>query len=79
MKILLNRYDNPRLSDQVFVGKGDKVIAGNGAKEYGFTVGKEYEIKSITPFGYIEMTNDKGEVDDYTVEYFQKHMPLVNK
>lgn len=76
-EILLNQFDNPRLSEQVFVGKGDKVYANQGAEEYGFTVAKEYEIKDISPFGYLTMENDKGEIDDYTVEYFQKHKPFI--
>lgn len=79
MRVLLNRYDNPRLSDQIFVGKGDTVFAGHAAKEYGFTVGSEYKIKSVDAFGYLTMENDKGEVDEYTVEYFQKYRPLVHK
>lgn len=77
MQVLLNRFDNPRVSEQVFVGKGSRVFANKGAEEYGFTVGKEYEIESVSPFGYLVITNDKGETEEYTVEYFQKHKPLI--
>lgn len=77
MKVLLNRFDDPRLSEQVFVGKGDKVFANRGAVEYGFTLANEYEVQDVSPFGYLKMKNDKGEIDEYTVEYFQKYKPLV--
>lgn len=60
MKILLNQFKDPKLSEHIFVGKGDKVFANRGAEEFGFTVGKEYEIKGISPFGYLKMTNDNG-------------------
>ena len=77
MKILLNQFDNPRLSDQVFVGKGDSVYAGRGAEEYGFTHGKKYVIQDVSPFGFLTMENDSGEVEEYTVEYFQNTKPVV--
>lgn len=77
MKVLLNQFDNPRLSEQVFVGKGDKVFAGYGAEEYGFTVGKEYEVQGLSPFGYLVMKNDQGELEEYTVEYFQNYSPVI--
>lgn len=77
IKILLNRFDDPRLSEQYFVGKGDKVFAGRGAEEYGFTVGKEYDIQGISSLCYLTMKNDAGEVEDYTVEYFKRYKPLV--
>lgn len=76
-KILLNQFENPRLSEMIFVGKGDKVYANDGAEEYGFTVGKQYDIHDISIFGYLVMKNDKGEVDEYTVEYFQKYQPII--
>ena len=77
MKALLNKYDDPRLSECVWVSKCDKVFANHGAEEYGFTVGKEYEILEVTPLGYLRMKNDQGEIDNYIVEYFQKHRPVV--
>ena len=77
MKVLLNQFDNPRSSEQVFVGKGDKVFAGYGAEDFGFTVGKEYEVQGLSPFGYLVMKNDQGELEEYTVEYFQKYKPLI--
>ena len=79
MKILLNRFDNPRLSEQIFVGKGDKVFANQGAEEYGFTVGKEYEVQGVSPFGYLKMKNNEGQMEEYTVEYFQRYQPFIIK
>lgn len=76
MKVLLNRFDNPRLDEQIFVGKGDKVFAGWQAEEYGFTVGNEYEIKGVSPSMYLVMENDEGESEEYTVECFQKYKPF---
>jgi len=78
MKILLNQFDNPRISDQVFVGKGDKVFASRSAEEFGFKAGNEYEIQDVNVLGYLKMENDEGVVDEYTVEYFQKYNPLIS-
>jgi hypothetical protein len=77
MKILLNQFDNPRTSEQIFVGKGDKVYASKSAEEFGFKVGNEYEIQDVNMFGYLKMKNDEGELDEYTVEYFQKYRPFI--
>ncbi|ARC67299.1 hypothetical protein B14_200088 (plasmid) [Bacillus licheniformis] len=77
MKILLNRFEDPRLSEQIYIGKGDKVYANKRAEEYGFTTGKKYEVQGVSPFGYLIMKNNNGDIDEYTVEFFQKHMPLI--
>lgn len=77
MKVLLNRYNNPRLSEQIFVGKGDKVFAGWGAEEYGFTVGNEYEIQGVSESMYLVMKNDNGDIEEYTVEFFRRYRPLI--
>ena len=77
MKILLNEWSDPRLSECIYVGKGDKVFANQGAEEYGFTIGKEYEIQDVNPFGYLKMKNDNDEIDEYTTEYFQKYKPFM--
>lgn len=74
MKILLNQWDDPRLSEQVWVGKGDKVYANYGAEEFGFTVGKEYIIQGID--GDLVMENDSGEIDGYSSEYFTNYEPI---
>jgi hypothetical protein len=72
MKILLNQWDNPRLSDQIFAGKGDTVFACESAKEWGFIPDKEYEIQD-TKFGeYLIMKNEDGKIDEYSTEYFKK-------
>lgn len=73
MKILLNEWEDPRLSECKYVGKGDKVFANNGAVEYGFTKNQEYEILEVNICGYLKMRNDKGEIDEYTTEYFGKY------
>ena len=76
MKILLNEWDDPRISECIYVGKGDKVFAGAGAVEWGFTYGKEYEIQDVSMFGYLVMKNDEGIVDEYTTEYFTHYQPI---
>lgn len=76
MKILLNQWNDPKLSERIWVGKGDKVYANYGAEEFGFTVGKEYEIQGVNPYGYLTMINDNGEIDEYTTEYFQEYQPI---
>lgn len=77
MKLLLNRFDDPKLSGCVYVGKGDYVFAGHGADEFGFTVGEKYEIQDISPFGYLVMKNDAGEIEEYTVELFQEYKSML--
>lgn len=78
MKLLLNQFDNPKLSEQQFVGEGDVVFATNSADEFNLTPGKEYEIQGVTMDGYLLVENDKGEVDAYSVEYFKKHRPVLH-
>jgi hypothetical protein len=77
MKILLNGYEDPRMSERIFVGKGDMVFAKESVEEFGFTPGNQYEIQGVDPFGYLVMKNDKGETDEYSTEYFSKTMPLI--
>ena len=77
MKILLNRFDDPRLSERIFVGKGDKVFAVASVEEFGFTVGKEYEVQDVSQFEYLVMKNDEGEIEEYSVEYFSKFEPFI--
>lgn len=72
MKILLNQFDDPKISECVFVGKGDKVFATMAAEEWGFTEGKEYEIQNISG-EYLIMKNDYGEIDSYSTEYFRNY------
>lgn len=76
MKILLNGLDDPKLSECVYVGKGDRVFANRGAEEWGFTIGKAYEIQEISPCGYLVMENDNGEIDEYTTEYFNQYQSI---
>lgn len=77
MKILLNQWDDPKLSECIYVGKGDKVFAKFSVEEYGFTPGKEYEIQDVSMFGYLKMKNDKGEINEYSTDYFQKNKPII--
>lgn len=71
-RILLNRFENPTINECIFVKKGYKVFAKKSAEELGFTAGKEYEIKGLSFLGYcLIMENDKGEVEEYSVEHFQ--------
>ncbi|PAD67313.1 hypothetical protein CHH83_19700 [Bacillus sp. 7586-K] len=76
-KVVLNKYRNPRMSEMIYVGKGDKVYANHGAEEFGFTVGEQYEIQDISIFDDLVMKNDKSEVDEYSVEYFQQYQPVI--
>ena len=41
---LLNRYDNPKLNEQIWVHAGDLVFATDFAEEFGFKSGYTYEI-----------------------------------
>lgn len=70
MKILLNAHENPDYSDEIWVEKGDKVFATKQAEEFGFTDGKEYEIIDVD-FDLLVLKNDYGEINKYSVEYFE--------
>ena len=74
LKVLLNEWDNPTISECVYVGKGDEVYASKSAEEWGFTPNKKYKIKDISMFGYLIMENDRGEIEEYSTEYFQDYM-----
>ena len=76
MKILLNEWDDPKLSECVYVGKGDKVYASRQAEDWGFTPNKLYTIEDVSIFGYLKMRNDKGEVAEYSTEYFQHYLSI---
>ena len=73
IKILLNEYEDPKLSECVYVGIGDEVYANDGAVEYGFNKHKKYVIKDVQLCGYLKLTNDIGITDWYTTEYFSDY------
>jgi len=67
---ILNYYDDPRFSQLQSVQKGDKVKSITN--DFDLTQGKEYQIIEVNSVSLITIMNDLGEVDMYTVEYFNK-------
>ena len=67
---LLNRFDNPTLAELIWVKKGDEIISK--ISDYGLTKDKKYIITWINmdDIGEIEIINDYGEKDYYTVKHF---------
>lgn len=72
MKVLLNKFDNPRISECIWVGDGDVVKGRCNAEEFNITEGKEYVVIGINDIDCIYIMNDVGEIDLYSVEYFYK-------
>ena len=70
MIAILNYYDDPRFSQLQSVQKGDKVKSITN--DFDLTQGKEYQIIEVNSVSLITIMNDLGEVDMYTVEYFNK-------
>lgn len=73
VKIILNEWEDPKLSEVVYVGKGDYVYASQSVVEYGFTKNKKYKILGIVDYEYLRIKNDKGIIDDYSTEYFNSY------
>ena len=71
MKADLN-YNDRYCEFQCLVEAGDKVIATEFAKEFGFTPEKEYVINYISDIDLLNITNDHNESNDYSVDYFKK-------
>jgi hypothetical protein len=69
---ILNYFDDPVLSEIQRVREGDIVVAKPGGEEFSLTKGKEYEVLEINNFTMFSIRNDKGNVEIYTVEYFDK-------
>lgn len=72
MVAILNYWDDPRLSEQILVQRGDMIKAREYGEEFDLTVNKEYEVLDVNSIDLITIKNDKGVVDIYTVEYFYK-------
>ena len=76
MKIILNQFSDPKLSECDYVGVGDIVYAHKSGEEFNLTTGKGYEILKIVHTDSVFIKNDLGEIDEYTVEYFRKNPPF---
>ena len=50
-------------------GAGDKVYANQGAEDLILLLVKKYTIIGISNYEYLRIENDKGIIDDYSVEY----------
>lgn len=70
MKVLLNRFDNPRISECIWIDKGDKVRGRCNGEEFYITEGKSYEVLDTNGIDCVLVENDIGEKDFYSVEYF---------
>lgn len=70
MKVLLNKFDDPRVSECIWVDKGAKVRGRCNAEEFHITEGKLYKVLGTNCIDCILIENDIGEIDMYSVEYF---------
>ncbi|USK62247.1 hypothetical protein [Peribacillus asahii] len=53
-----------------FAGKGDMVLASWSIEWAGFTVGKTYQIKGISPTKNLIIENGNGETKEYDPVHF---------
>lgn len=76
MRCILNYYENPRLSDAIYIKEGDNVVARENTEEFHLTPGKKYRVLDINSGTMFTVENDIGEREIYTCEYFTRR--LVN-
>lgn len=69
MKAVLNYWDEYKTKN-VFVGVGDFVVAKE--TDCNLTEGFEYEVEEVNTHHDISVRNDLGEIEVYTVEWFNK-------
>lgn len=66
---ILNYYSNPNFDEQQIVKTGDKVFSITD--DHDLTKGKEYFVNRVISKTLIEVVNDKGILDVYSVEWFK--------
>jgi hypothetical protein len=70
MKVLLNKFDDPNVSECIWIDEGDIVIGRCNGEEFHITEGKLYKVLDTNCIDCILIENDIGETDMYSVEYF---------
>lgn len=75
-RVLLNRFDDPKLSELEYVDVGNYVYATASAEEYGLTKNKLYEIIDTNGFDAVLVMTDKGTKQWFSVEYFRNNSTL---
>lgn len=68
--VVLNIFDDPKMSERQFVCVGEYVYARGRAEEFGLTKNNEYKVLDTNGFDLIKVTKDDGEEDWFSVEYF---------
>lgn len=72
-RVILNLFDDPKLSEREFVTEGDFVYARGRAEEFDLTKNKKYEILDTNGYELIKVMKNSGEPDWFSVEYFSKY------
>lgn len=70
MKVLFNRFEDPRMGECIWVDEGDIVRGKCNGEEFSITEGKSYEVLDTNGIDCVLIKNDIGENDFYSVEYF---------
>lgn len=70
MRVLLNKFDDPRISECIWVDKGSIIKGRCNGEEFYITEGNEYEVLDTNGIDCVLVKNDIGEIDMYSVEYF---------
>lgn len=71
--VILNQYEDPKLSEAITVGIGDKVFATEFAEEFGLIANKLYEILDNDGRDLIYVKTDTGKKEWFSVEYFRNN------
>ncbi|MCD7996461.1 MAG: hypothetical protein LUH21_04425 [Clostridiales bacterium] len=74
-RVILNRFDDPKLSECDYAEVGDYVYARGSGEEFGLTKNKLYQILK-TSFDSILVETDNGTDEWFSVEYFSNHSSL---
>ena len=75
-RVLLNRFEDPRLSEFEYADVGNYVYATAFAEEYGLIKNKLYEIIDTNGFDAVQVITDEGVKQWFSVEYFRNNSTL---
>lgn len=69
-RVILNIFDDPKMSERQIVSVGDCVFASKFAEEFGLTKNNKYKILDTNGHDLIEVIKNDGKREWFTVEFF---------
>lgn len=73
LMVVLNFYEDPRVSEREIAYIGDYVYARSHGEEFFLTKNKKYQILDTNGIDMVLIKNDKNIEDWYSVEYFSNY------